>query len=228
MLGQAGEFGFLVIGLSVSLALIAPGLAQFMLIVVGITMLASPGLDWLARHAAHWLEPAEGLTEDEHDMVDDAIEGHVIIAGYGRVGETIGSVLDRQDIRYLAIESDVGLARAAQADGRPVRLGDAAQLEVLRESGLERAAAVVVTLADEDATEALAGEIHRLAPGLPIFARARDVRHAERLLDMGASFAVPETIEGSLRLAEVLLRDFGTDDAVIQRRIALERAVEEA
>ncbi|MEE4206124.1 MAG: cation:proton antiporter [Erythrobacter sp.] len=227
MLGQAGEFGFLVVGLAVSVGLLAPDIAQFMLIVVGLTMLATPGLDWLARAAARWLEPAEGLSEDELDMIDDAISGHVIVAGFGRVGETIASVLDRQDIRYLAIERDVALARRAQKEGRPVRLGDAARLDVLRESALDRASALVITIGDEEATEALAHEIRRHAPALPIFARARDTGHAERLLDLGASFAVPETVEGSLRLAEVLLRDFGTDEAVIQRRIALERPSEE-
>lgn len=227
MLGQAGEFGFLVVGLSVTVGLLAPDIAQFMLIVVGLTMLATPGLDWLARAAARWLEPAEGLTEDERDMIDDAISGHVIVAGFGRVGETIAAVLDRQDIRYLAIERDPGLARAAQKEGRPVRLGDAARLDVLRESALDRASALVITIGDEAATEALAHEIRRHAPALPIFARARDQGHADRLIDIGASFAVPETVEGSLRLAEVLLRDFGTDEGVIQRRIAIERQGED-
>ena len=223
MLGQAGEFGFLVINLSVTVGLLDAPIAQFMLIVVGLTMLATPGLDWLARKAARLLEPEEGLSEDERDMIDDEIEGHVIVAGFGRVGETIAAMLDRQDIRYLAIERDPGLARAAQDEGRRVRLGDAARLDVLRESSLEQASALVITIGDEEATEALAQEIHRQAPALPIFARARDQKHADRLIDVGASFAVPETIEGSLRLAEVLLRDFGTDESVIQRRIALER-----
>ncbi|MEQ8773263.1 MAG: cation:proton antiporter [Erythrobacter sp.] len=228
MLGQAGEFGFLVVGLSVTVGLLAQDIAQFMLIVVGLTMLATPGLDWLARAASRWLEPVEGLTEDERDLIDDEIEGHVIIAGFGRVGEMIAAVLDRQDIRYLAIENDPGLARAAQQAGRPVRLGDAARLDVLRESALDRASALVITIGDEAATEALAHEVRRHAPGLPVFARARDAGHADRLVECGASFAVPETVEGSLRLAEVLLRDFGIDETVIERRIALERQGEDA
>lgn len=228
MLGQAGEFGFLVIGLSVTVGLITPAIAQFMLIVVGLTMLATPGLDWLARRAGDWVAPAERLSEGELDSIDDEIEGHIIVAGFGRVGETIASVLDRQHIRYLAIERDPGLARAAQKAGRPVRLGDAARVDVLRECSLDRASALVITIGDEEATEALAREIRRQAPALPIFARARDQGHADRLIDLGASFAVPETIEGSLRLAEVLLRDFGTEEAVIQRRISLERQGEDA
>lgn len=228
MLAQAGEFGFLVVGLSVTVGLLAPDIAQFMLIVIGLTMLATPGLDWLARAASRRLEPAGGLTEDERDMIDDEIEGHVIVAGFGRVGEMIAAMLDRQDIRYLAIERDPGLARAAQQAGRPVRLGDAARLDVLRESALDRASALVITIGDTDATEALAHEVRRHAPGLPVFARARDAGHAERLVECGASFAVPETVEGSLRLAEMLLRDFGIEEAVIERRIALERQGEEA
>lgn len=224
MLGQAGEFGFLVIGLSVTTGLLAADIAQFMLIVVGITMLATPGLDILARRVAARLERRARAEGFEETPWASELGGHVILAGYGRVGATIASVLDRQDIRYVAIDRDPELARQAAEAGRPVRMGDASRLEVLREAGLESASAVVVTIADKEATEALTHEIRRLAPRLPIFARARDTDHAEKLLEDGAYVAVPETIEGSLRLAELLLVEFGTDGDVAWRCVELERA----
>lgn len=226
MLGQAGEFGFLVVGLSVTVGLLPGDIGQFMLIVVGLTMLATPGLDWLARRSSIALQRAE---EDAGhiDLLDEEIEGHVIIAGYGRVGETIAGVLDRQDIRYIAIERDTALVKSARAQGRPIRLGDSSRLEVLRSAGLDRAVAVVVTIADKDATEHLTSEIRRFAPRLPVFARARDKKHARRLHELGATMAVPETIEGSLRLAELLLIESGTDEEVANRRIEMERATED-
>ena len=227
LLGQAGEFGFLVIGLSVTVGLLPGDTGQFMLIVVGITMLATPGLDVLSRSVSQRLESDAQDDLDEPGFEPD-MEGHVIVAGLGRVGETIASVLDKQDIRYVAIDRDPDVARAAQAQGRPVRLGNAARLEVLRASGLDRAGAVVITIGERDETEALASEIHRLAPHMPIFARARDSKHAEQLLENGASVAVPETVAGSLRLAELLLLDFGTDEEVVNRRIELEQAGREA
>ena len=152
----------------------------------------------------------------------------MILAGFGRVGRTIANVLDRQDIRYVAIDRDTGLAQRSIAEGRPVRLGDASRLDVLRDAGLDRASAVVVTIGDKEATEALTSEIRRHAQRLPIFVRARDTGHAEKLLEDGANFAVPETIEGSLRLAELLLVEFGTDCDVANRYVELERPLKDA
>lgn len=226
VLGQAGEFGFLVVGLSVTVGLLPGETGQFMLIVVGLTMLATPGLDMLARRVGTGLEGSASDTAFEETPGASELGGHVILAGYGRVGATIANVLDRQDIRYIAIDRDSELARAAAAQGRPVRMGDASRLEVLREAGLDKASAVVVTIGDKDATEALTHEIHRLAPLLPIFARARDAGHAAKLLDGGANIAVPETIEGSLRLAELLLVEFGNDRDVAIRTVELERSAQ--
>lgn len=223
MLGQAGEFGFLVVGLSVTVGLLPADVGQFMLIVVGLTMLATPGLDWLARNVSHFLEKEEPALHAQETFEDEALEGHVIIAGYGRVGATIASVLDKQDVRYLAIEKDVALARKAMHEGRPVRLGDAARLETLREANLDHATAVVITIGNEEATELLAEEIHRHAPLVTILARARDAAHAHKLLKLGANVAVPETIEGSLRLARTILLEVGTDEEVASRQIELER-----
>jgi len=223
MLGQAGEFGFLVVGLSVTVELLAADIGQFMLIVVGLTMLATPGLDVIARRVAALLERGAQEPGFEQTPWSSQSGGHVILAGYGRVGATIASVLDRQDIRYVAIDRDPELARKAAQEGRPVRMGDASRLEVLRDAGLDDASAVVVTIADKHATEALTHEIRRLAPHLPILARARDGAHADKLIEDGANVAVPETIEGSLRLAELVLLEFGTDGDVALRSVELER-----
>ncbi|MEE4152873.1 MAG: cation:proton antiporter [Erythrobacter sp.] len=223
MLAQAGEFGFLVVGLSVTVGLLPADVGQFMLIVVGLTMLATPGLDLIARRVSARLE-GDGSPEGfEETAWASESGGHVIIAGFGRVGETIAQVLDRQDIRYIAIDRDPALARAGARAGRPVRMGDASRLEVLRDAGLERAGAIVVTIGDREATEALTHEISRLAPGLPVLARARDTDHAATLLGQGASVAVPETIEGSLRLAEMLLVEYGADPESALRSVELER-----
>lgn len=227
-LGQAGEFGFLIVGLSVAVGLLPPATGQFMVIVVGLTMIATPGLDMLARRVAAALEHGAAHTAAAAAPEPDEIAGHVILAGFGRVGRTIASVLDRQDIRYVAIDRDPELVRRAAAEGRPLRLGDASRLDVLRAAGLASASAIVVTIGDMAATQALTGEIRRHGPGLAIFARARDADHAGKLLEEGANVAVPETIEGSLRLAELLLAEFGTEGDVAARAVELERPLKDA
>ncbi|MEM6858126.1 MAG: NAD-binding protein [Pseudomonadota bacterium] len=225
-LGQAGEFGFLVIGLSVAVGLLEGDVAQFMLIVVGLIMLLTPGLDALANVAERRLESGEEDDAFEETAWSSEVGGHVIIAGYGRVGKTIASILDRQDIRYVAVDSDPELVRAASRDGRPVRLGNAARLDVLEHAGLATAAALVVTIGDTQAVEGLTHAIRRLAPALPILARARDDAHADRLLEGGANVAVPETTEGSLRLAEMLLMEYGTDEELAIRQVDQLRGLE--
>ena len=157
-LGQAGEFGFLIVGLSVTVGLLPAQTGQFMVIVVGLTMIATPGLDWLARRVGTALERGEPEAGFEETSWSSELGGHVILAGFGRVGRTIANVLDRQDIRYVAIDRDTGLAQRSIAEGRPVRLGDASRLDVLRDAGLDRASAVVVTIGDKEATEALTSE----------------------------------------------------------------------
>lgn len=224
MLGQAGEFGFLVVGLSITVGLLSPEIGQFMLIVVGLTMLATPVMDWLAKRAAQALQPVDDKRE-RLTFVDEELEGHVIIAGYGRVGKTIAGVLNGENFQYIAIDRDPAIVKSARAQGRPVRLGDASMLPILRDAGLDRASAVVVTIADEEATAELTAELKRIAAGVPIFARARNRGHAQLLLDRGATKAVPETTEGSLRLAELLLIESGIEEETASRRIELQRAL---
>ena len=226
-LGQAGEFGFLIVGLSVTTGLLPAETGQFMVIVVGLTMIATPGLDWLALRVATALEHDAANASVDDAPWESEVGGHVILAGFGRVGRTIANVLDRQDIRYVAIDRDPELARKAIAEGRPLRLGDASRVEVLRGAGLARASAVVVTIGDKEATETLTGEIRRHSRGIPLFVRARDAEHADKLIEDGANVAVPETTEGSLRLAELLLIEFGTEGDTAARCVERERSLRE-
>lgn len=226
LLGQAGEFGFLVVGLSVTVGLLPAETGQFMLIVVGLTMLATPGLERLASLATAALEKSANASVDI-EQIGTELDGHVIVAGYGRVGQMIVKALEDQDMPYVAIDRDPALAWAAAATGRPVRLGDASRIEILRAAGMDRAAAIVVTIAGEQATENITSEIHRLSPLLPIYARARDPAHADRLQALGADVAVPETVEGSLRLAHRLLVEFGSDEASVNACIDRMRGAED-
>ncbi|MCJ7420532.1 cation:proton antiporter [Sphingomicrobium astaxanthinifaciens] len=224
LLGQAGEFGFLIIGLSTSVGLLDAEVGQFMLIVVGITMLATPGLAWLSRvvglkleHRDDYHDAAERITLPSH------LEGHVLIAGFGRVGRHVAEVLDEHDIAYVAIEKDAASVRRSDT-GPMVHVGDAARVDFLKEVGLDRAGAIVVTLGDPEASEALVEQIRQIAPGLPIFARARTAADAEALLAKGAHTAVPETFEGSLRLAMRVLSEYGRDEPTLERWMAGQRA----
>ncbi|MEN3973059.1 cation:proton antiporter [Sphingomicrobium sp. XHP0235] len=227
LLAQAGEFGFLVIGLSTTVGLLEPAIGQFMLIVVGITMLTTPGLASLSRYLGNRLkqENSTWLSMPEDGAHD--LEGHVLIAGYGRVGQQIAETLDHHDITYIAIEKDAASIRGLR-DRPMVRLGDASRLDMLEEAGLDRASALVITLGDHDASEALVQQVRRAAPNISIYSRARNSEHAKKLVDTGANVAVPETVEGSLRLAARLLADFGQGEQTIWQWMEGRREVRRA
>ena len=223
LLAQAGEFAFIVVGLAMSLDLLPGSTGQFMLIVASLTMVLTPGLAELARKLADRIENRQNERHpDAADQMED-MEGHVLIAGFGRVGRMIASILDREGLPYIAIDKDPIIASEARASGLPVRFGDASRLEILQANHVRQAAALVITLGDAKNTELLTQRMREAAPHVPLFVRARDKEQADRLTDAGATAAVPETVEASLQLAARLLEGCGLDDEVIQRRLQLER-----
>nr|MDJ0982273.1 NAD-binding protein [Kiloniellales bacterium] len=144
-------------------------------------------------------------------------EGHVIIAGYGRVGQTVARFLDAQKVPYVALDLDPTRVHMSRDLGQPVHFGNACRHDVLERVGAERAASIVITLDDFRAAGKLLEIAHNAWPELPTFVRARDRAHAADLLARGATLVVPETVESSLQLAGQVLQAVGTPrDAVNQ------------
>lgn len=228
LLGQGGEFAFIVVGLAMSLDLVEASVGQFMLIVAGLTMLVTPLVAMIAERLAGRLE-RRSVTKAHEGSLEEArgFEGHVILAGFGRVGRTLANTLDAEGIPYLALDRDpIGVTRA-RSEKLPVFYGDASRLDMLNRVHIENAAAVAVTMDDPRAVEQIVTEIRRTWPIIPIYARARDGVHAARLMSAGATTAVPETIEGSLQLAGRVLSDLGLREDAVHRRLEHQRALEE-
>ncbi len=229
LLGQGGEFAFIVVGLAMSLALLPADVGQFMLIVAGLTMLITPLVAAAAQRLALSMENRAVTRANEGDLEAIAgIEGHVVLAGFGRVGRTMASILEAEAIPFIALDTDaVGVAKA-RSQNMPVFYGDASRLEMLNRAGLDRAQAVVITMDSPAAAEKIVREIRQTWPAIPIHARARDGEHAARLMAAGATGVVPEAIEASLQLAGRVLAGTGASDEVVRRRLDMQRAVEEA
>jgi len=224
LMGQGGEFGFIVVGLAMSLGLLAPDVGQFMLIVTGLTMVVTPFVAAAAGRLAALVEDRSRLRAQEGDLAEiGELEGHVVIAGFGRVGRTIAQVLDAEAIPYLALDSDPVCVAEARKAGQPVFYGDASRLDMLHRARLGRAQGVVITIDAASAAEKIIGEIHVAWPALPIYARARDGAQAARLAKAGASVAVPETVEASLQLAGRVLAGTGTAEEIVLRRLEQQR-----
>lgn len=228
LLGQGGEFAFLVVGMAASLGLMPRDTAQFMLIVTGLTMLATPAIAYGARKVAQRIEAWEESRGRVGVDLPDDLADHIVIVGYGRVGQMVGSILDEQGLVHIALDSDAGLVARFRAKGAGIFHGDANRSEILSKFGIERATALVITMDNADATERVVTATREKGHNLPIFARARDIDHAMRLIENGADHVVPEIIEVSLQLSEIVLMEAGVPDQAARQMIEARRQLEQA
>jgi CPA2 family monovalent cation:H+ antiporter-2 len=211
LLGAGGEFGFVIFGLARAEHLIAPDAARFPLLLVAVTMACIPLLSSLGRAitrrapapASPVMDPAL-LTAIEADA-----SPRVIIGGFGRVGETVASLLEVHGVPYVAVDNDPDRVAAVREKRRSVFWGDITRVEMLHRLHIETARALVVTMTDRAASDRLVEVARSEQADLLIVVRARDAGHAARLYALGATDAVPETIEASLQLSEAVLVDLG-------------------
>ena len=227
LLAGAGEFAFVILGQAMDQQLVDRTIGQGLLVAVTLSMTAIPSLAALgARVGGRKISPAD-LAETEGA---EPHEPRVIIAGYGRVGHLVGEMLRRHAIAWVAVEQDPRLVQAGRRAGETLYYGDAGRSDFLARCGLGEAPALVVTMDDPDGAEAIVAAARGLRPDLTIVARARDARHAQRLYDLGATDAVPETVEASLQLSEALLVEIGVPMGLViasihERRDEFRRAL---
>jgi CPA2 family monovalent cation:H+ antiporter-2 len=222
LLGQGGEFAFVVVGIAMTRGLVPEETAQFMLIVTGLTMAVTPIVAHAARKLAERIERQAHVEGAGEAPETEGLEGHVIIAGFGRVGKTLAGIFDAQNLPYIALDLDGPSVSAHRAAGLPVFYGDASRADMLRRARVESAQALVITMDSPTAAQHTVEAVRREWPWLPIFARARDGAHARILLQAGATEVVPETVEASLQLGARVLEGVGTPvetvDAIVSQQ----------
>ncbi|MDX5409310.1 MAG: cation:proton antiporter [Thauera sp.] len=222
LLGQGGEFAFIVIGMALGLGLLERQVGQFMLIVVGVSMLVAPVAARLGQSLGDAIDRRAAPPAPEDGELGE-LGGHVIIAGYGRVGQMIGQMLAEQGVAFVAIENDAHLIAHQRKAGVPLVFGDASRPELLRKLRIEQARAVVLTMDHTAAAIHAVHGIRRLVPMVRIIARARDEKHALLLREAGAAVVVPETLESSLKLTGSVLETLGVPPDAALRLLEQER-----
>jgi len=204
-LAQAGEFGFVLLALAQTHALIPPELLNPILAAMVLSMLATPFIIMHSSTVVLRLVSNEWLMESVHmtSIARKAIKAnkHVIICGFGRCGQNLARMLDKEHIPYMALDLDPDRVRQAAAAGDSVVFGDAARLQALMAAGLARASAVVVTYLETASALRVLNHIHEHAPQVPVIVRTQDDHDLELFQQAGATEVVPEAIEGSLMLA---------------------------
>jgi CPA2 family monovalent cation:H+ antiporter-2 len=209
VLAPGGEFAFVMLGAAMATGVVPIATGGDLMIVVTLSMLLIPSLSSVAIRVTPPNPDADlyGL----RDLAPPPDEGDapVLIAGFGRVGKLVSELLAHHKIPFVAVDGDARLVSSERKAGVPIYWGNASDPELLRRCGIARARGLVVTMDNPQAVERVVETARIERKDIVIVARARDAQHARELYELGASDAIPETIEASLQLSESLLVDIG-------------------
>jgi len=209
LLGPCGEFACVILSSAAALSILDRIMFSQLLLVVSLTMAAIPFLSILGKQLVKRSKRLQGNSPETLESPPEDNQPRIIVAGFGRVGHLIGSMLDEHKIPYIAVDADAALVTRERRAGFPVYYGDAANVEFLKKCGLADAKAIAITMDNPVRVDDVARAARAESADLKIIARARDERHAMRLYTAGVTEAVPETIESSLQLGESLLVEAG-------------------
>lgn len=214
LLAQSGEFAFVLFGAALHAGLFGSALYQEAILVVALSMVMTPLLAARFNRGGDADAMEDGLEELDASMYIGAMDDQptVIIAGFGRMGQRIASLMRDAGVSYIAIEMRPNLVARGRQKGFAVYYGNAAQPDVLQSAGVAEARLMVVAVDNADVVEYLVDEVHRHYPALPIFARGHSHSRCEHLLAIGAAGVASENLEASLQLSRFALRAAGVDE----------------
>ncbi len=205
VLSEGGEFGFALLTLLLQNRLIGTEITQPLLAAITLSMVLSPFLIRHNKRIARFVLRQTGPAQTGRARIDEATKAvaareHVILCGYGRVGQNVARILEREGFEYLAMDLDPFRVRTARAAGDQVIYGDAANESVLHSVGLERASAVIVTFSDPERSLKIVEAVRRARALVPLLVRTMDDSQLEELHAAGATEVIPETLEAALTL----------------------------
>lgn len=206
LLAVGGEFGFALLALGLGAGVLDAQAGQAALTAVFGAMVGGAFLIRFNGALSARLSRTTSVPAPQVEVLPERAGRLVVVAGYGRVGHTVAVLLRENEVPFVAFDIDPGRVAAGRADGMPVSYGDLADFGLLTAIHIERAALVVVTVDESETALRVVAHLKRLCPHVPVIARARDLTVSGQLRAAGATFAYPEAIEASLRLAEAALR----------------------
>jgi len=225
MLSQMGEFGFVLIALSVQFQLLDSNVASTLLGVGIISMAITPYLISNARKWGKFL--AQEKPEDNSELgelpIGKKLQDHVIICGFGRIGQTVSRFLKQERIEFVAIDIDPLRTRKAREAGENVLFGSSRQTELMHAANLAQAKLVVIAFGEDKQSAEVIQRVRALAPDVPILVRTKNDDQLDMLHESGANQVVPESLEGALMLVSQVLSLSGVPFSRIVRTVQKER-----
>lgn len=213
LLCQGGEFAFMLVSMAAKEKMIPSDFAQLLMMVATVTMAITPLLAMIGNKIEDKIDSNHDSSGDlEFKGISD-LNGHVVIAGFGRVGRMVAYMLTQEQINFIAVDSNASLVKKSRAQGFPIYHGDLTQDDTLKAVGLARARSIVLSMSDKTAirktTRMICKEYKQQLKNLHIIARVEDFKHADFIRRCGAAMAVPATIETGLQLGAAVLSDAG-------------------
>ncbi|MEM8809292.1 MAG: cation:proton antiporter [Cyanobacteria bacterium P01_G01_bin.38] len=211
-INQIGEFSFVLALVGLENNLISEKIYLLLLGTTAITLAFTPILFNCATPLGEWLLKSPQLTQilqrwesPQQVWVENELENHVVVAGYGRVGQVIVSILRQQGYPVLVIENSEAAIQPLRQQKIPYILGDADSEQILDKAHLTAAKALAIALPDPISTRLLLQRALRIAPRLEVIARAHTTREVDSLTQIGAREVVQPEFEAALELGVHLL-----------------------
>jgi CPA2 family monovalent cation:H+ antiporter-2 len=225
MLAQMGEFGFVLIALANQVELLPVETASILLGAGVLSMAITP---YMINNARKWsiILSKEPPVETEHltELPENTdLSDHVIICGFGRIGQTVSRFLKQESIKFVAIDIDPLRTTKAREAGENVLFGSSRQAELLKAAHLSQAKLVVIAFGNDKQSLDVVQKVRSLSPDVPILVRTRNDDQLNALQAAGANQVVPESLEGSLMLVSQVLSLTGVPFSRIMRRVQKER-----
>lgn len=225
MLAQMGEFGFVLIALATQVELLPMNVASILLGVGVISMAITPYMVDNARKWSLMLTKDKGIDTTELETLPDnsQLKDHVVICGFGRVGQTVSRFLKQENINFVAIDIDPLRVTKARSAGENILFGSSRQSELLNAAHLLEAKLVVIAFGEDKQSLDVIQKVRSLSKDVTILVRTRNDDMLEVLQKAGANEVVPEILEGSLMLVSQVLSLTGVPLSRILKRVDTER-----
>jgi len=213
-LSQVGEFGLVLMTLAFTYKLLPEETGNILLTAAVLSMSIAPFLVKFNGKIAKKIHSSS--YNASHHEIENTIEqdnknikDHVILCGFGRVGQTVSRFLHKSNKRFIALDMDIKRVHEARSAGESVYYGDAAKETILHSAYINKAKSVIITFIDFHATIKIITTIRRMNPDIPILVRTLDDQHVNELIEAGANEVVPDTFESSIMLASHLMLMIG-------------------
>ncbi len=226
---QAGEFGFVVFNLAAqNFHLMSVQTSSLLQVVIALSMSLTPFVSTFVlkivdkKKAAEDAAKNENAPEPEEDE-EKELENHVLLVGYGRVGQAAARMLARNDVPFLVMDTDVPHIEKAKKNKRDYLFGNAGNVRILEAANIDKAKAVMICISGLPSAIRVLQAVREISSSIPVFIRCNDDTRWEELVRLGATGVISETQECGIRLAAATILCLDGDEDRLRETAAVLR-----